>query len=1503
MPSEITEIKSKLITVDDKTIFDSMLASNLISQKSVVFILDTQQIWTHGTFIGGTNAGNYIVFGTATTQYVPVTVNGDTTNTYNLSLSSHSHQMITGTKNSVSYTLDVTTGGSLGGPLAFKYDAITSGQIKTLIDISNGRTVQNNKGFEGVGETYLETIVNGSAQNIYREILASDGGFAFYDVNNRYRTYDPNFFTYNDYPILTSQNIKDYAADLTLSNVVHGSAAYINIIADPNATNLDEMGGIAQFTQYILQPLHINGISYNGGDDPVWIDAIGIDYGGTGKTLIPRTAHSATGNDYPDSPIDHEVGREGMTDAWFKASDLTVGADLNILPYLNAVNQNGTISSKFKSVGIPNLEGAERYALINTAQGLSWVNLGVFLESAAAMVFKGTVNCSTLQELQEAQLADPENVGLQQIQGLEVPWFDVEIGWTYVVTDREFELHCLENTYGTYGKVEVGDLLICMERGYIDSTGTEHICQWAVVQNKVSDTITYGTPTIKELPQALNGTSQDYVAMSMGKNPTQIKYHNNFYIDDRGVMHGKFEGQIIQPVNNDNYAGFAQNELLLTFTSAQGEDITGLCQRLQGNNDAVRISSTYGNLIYDSLNPYWAEDAGSNSIYYIYEISGNNATLQSFSNLNSMSTGQTKQISIISLGKNDGQYYAQTNNILTIGHNYDNITDYKVTLNFLEQIGGQINRGTYHNNVKTQLANFVKANIASRTTFTLTKIIGGFTITSSDNYYLSKFEQFSEPSLLTGGTYYNPIYIDNDSITHTTQIYLYNLMNQYTDTIPAWGDSARNPNYDNLRIAYRDEQGSIVAYGKNLVIPVNGAKRFLKAADSSNITGAILQWSNSTGNTINNYQLFGSTNKKLYYRGQNGSVWGDWAQLVTTNDLPELVTAFDDSVTDSQIPSAKLVYDTITADELVTAQALNAHHTQIENLWEAINNIGTIQGQEGLSIFTSTGSSLSTSTTSIIFASINIPAGRELKVGDLILSTSNGYLYRVTSIIEDPRGNSAAVTYIASLKGTSVYTGTGITGTNGTATVFSGSGVTYAKVNDLYINPSTGNVYQCYTEGNASTATWKYGGCLKGNAGTRGSNYFTGTGVTGTNTTAATFSGSGVTSAIANDLYLNTDTGNLYQCVAGGNASTATWKYVMNIKGPQGSSTNTTLSWTDISSTSTPTNLALYGTNASIYYTSTASFSSSTSRLYIKRPDSTGTSSIELKVGPSTSEKRGVIEVNQQGELVLWSPSGSSTPIGSGIKLSAEGTDYLYIKNFGTEAAPDKYAKMNGDWQVHGTLLNRANNFKTYKPIEFYAQSGSNWVNNVTLDQGTVTTARTFNFPNTGGTLATEELVNYGNYSHPVILWSGYLYRNLNTGTNIYSAAAASAGPCTLAINGKINDSVELTISINNGKTINLSSVQVSVRSLGYLSSSSTSTLSEILPNASYTLPQKYMLGPLMSYYSGNKIYVSGLRRGDDTNCEWYNDALYSTASYTSGTNQHKYVLKSFYITVFGYIS
>lgn len=110
------------------------------------------------------------------------------------------------------------------------------------------------------------------------------------------------------------------------------------------------------------------------------------------------------------------------------------------------------------------------------------------------------------------------------------------------------------------------------------------------------------------------------------------------------------------------------------------------------------------------------------------------------------------------------------------------------------------------------------------------------------------------------------------------------------------------------------------------------------------------------------------------------------------------------------------------------------------------------------------------------------------------------------------------------------------------------SNVTGALAGDYYLRNNASYPYVYTFDG----STWTQGMSIKGSTGTRGSKWYAGTSITGTSTTATIFSGSGISSAIVDDQYLNTETGNTYKCTVAGAASTAKWIYTGNIRGIQG---------------------------------------------------------------------------------------------------------------------------------------------------------------------------------------------------------------------------------------------------------------------------------------------------------------------------------------------------------------
>lgn len=202
------------------------------------------------------------------------------------------------------------------------------------------------------------------------------------------------------------------------------------------------------------------------------------------------------------------------------------------------------------------------------------------------------------------------------------------------------------------------------------------------------------------------------------------------------------------------------------------------------------------------------------------------------------------------------------------------------------------------------------------------------------------------------------------------------------------------------------------------------------------------------------------------------------------------------------------------------------------------------------------------------------------------------------TIPEGEKGDAATITV-----------GTTTTGTPGSSAVVTNSGTSAAAVFDFSIpeglkgdtgadfqllglyatllaletahpTGSAGDAYAVGTESSNTIYIWDTGisdwvdvGELQG---PRGSIWYNGTGITGTSVLDTVFTGSGITDAQIRDLYLNSDTSNVYQCTLSGNAATATWIYICNIHGHNAS----------ISGAGAPTS-ATVGSLGMIYFDST----------------------------------------------------------------------------------------------------------------------------------------------------------------------------------------------------------------------------------------------------------------------------------------------------------------------------
>ena len=115
-------------------------------------------------------------------------------------------------------------------------------------------------------------------------------------------------------------------------------------------------------------------------------------------------------------------------------------------------------------------------------------------------------------------------------------------------------------------------------------------------------------------------------------------------------------------------------------------------------------------------------------------------------------------------------------------------------------------------------------------------------------------------------------------------------------------------------------------------------------------------------------------------------------------------------------------------------------------------------------------------------------------------------------------------------------------------------------IGDIYIDKDTGDLY--YKEFSNNNISWVLQANIRGPQGIQGeegirgvhgSYWYSGVGIDGTDTTAQIFVGSGVDTAEYHDMYINTNTGNLYMCEVAGDPTIAKWSYTgTSLQGPQG---------------------------------------------------------------------------------------------------------------------------------------------------------------------------------------------------------------------------------------------------------------------------------------------------------------------------------------------------------------
>ena len=189
-------------------------------------------------------------------------------------------------------------------------------------------------------------------------------------------------------------------------------------------------------------------------------------------------------------------------------------------------------------------------------------------------------------------------------------------------------------------------------------------------------------------------------------------------------------------------------------------------------------------------------------------------------------------------------------------------------------------------------------------------------------------------------------------------------------------------------------------------------------------------------------------------------------------------------------------------------------------------------------------------------------------VGDLYLNTSASGFYTCTT---GGAADTAMWSYAGSLKGATGdggddgadgsvwYYGTAVTGTSANATVFAGSGIASAKVNDKYLNTSAGAVYNCSLGGSAAVATWVFLVSLKGSqgdTGAAGAKWFFGTELTGDSPVSGIAAGT----PEVGDCFLNTSSGDVYECTSFG-ATVPAWAKRGSVKGSAGTDGTDGLVW------------------------------------------------------------------------------------------------------------------------------------------------------------------------------------------------------------------------------------------------------------------------------------------------------------------------------------------------------
>lgn len=174
-----------------------------------------------------------------------------------------------------------------------------------------------------------------------------------------------------------------------------------------------------------------------------------------------------------------------------------------------------------------------------------------------------------------------------------------------------------------------------------------------------------------------------------------------------------------------------------------------------------------------------------------------------------------------------------------------------------------------------------------------------------------------------------------------------------------------------------------------------------------------------------------------------------------------------------------------------------------------------------------------------IYHAATEPTGGEHKVGDTWFNSDEGYAIYTwdgSDWVKEELGEDA----IADLSITNAKIA------NGT--------IQDAKIGAVDVGKLTGGYIDA---GHINVASLQIGitdvsGLEQALANADGNAWYTGTVMTYTDTSAHIYSNSGITDANVGDMYLNTDTNNVYRCTTGGAANVAKWVYTSTIQGDDG---------------------------------------------------------------------------------------------------------------------------------------------------------------------------------------------------------------------------------------------------------------------------------------------------------------------------------------------------------------